>query len=157
MLRKYIYILVVVNVKLSVGVSSPGSLEGNADKVFLQDIVENRATEATVLIKDLVDDVLKYKRSARVLSTEVFPVTHPAINLALISANFGGNVVLDNLGEGILILDIAHPAGQLRMPDGSVATDKLVICGSPLNKSVHALEVKAALGGLHSIPLATEL
>ena len=82
-----VYILVVVNVKLSVGVSSPGSLEGNADKVFLQDIVENRATEATVLIKDLVDDVLKYKRSACVLSTEVFPVTHPAINLALVSAN----------------------------------------------------------------------
>ena len=43
------------------------------------------------------------------------------------------------------------------MPDGGVATDKLVICSSPLNKSVHALEVEVALGGFHSIPLATEL
>jgi hypothetical protein len=43
--------LVVVDVTLSVGVSLLGGLEGDADEVFAENVVENAGTEAAVLLE----------------------------------------------------------------------------------------------------------
>ena len=50
--------VVVVDVQLGVRVGLASSLEGSGDETLTQHIVEHGGTEATILGKDLVDDVL---------------------------------------------------------------------------------------------------
>ena len=50
--------IVIVDVELSVGVGSTGSLEGSGDEALTEDVVEDGGAEATIFSEDLVDDVL---------------------------------------------------------------------------------------------------
>jgi len=50
--------VVVVDVTLSIRSSLLGGLECDADKVLTKDTGEDRVTEGTILVEDLVDDVL---------------------------------------------------------------------------------------------------
>lgn len=51
--------VVVVDVELAVGVGGAGGLEGNADVVLADDIEPVALSEGSVLVEDLVDDVLR--------------------------------------------------------------------------------------------------
>jgi hypothetical protein len=73
-------------------------------------------------------------------------------DLAGITANDLGDVVLNNAGQGTRVADRRHPAGQLRVPDGSVSTDELVVLNSPVDKGVKTVEVEVALRGLDGVP-----
>ena len=56
--RERLGLLVLVDIQLGVRVCCPGGFEGNADKVFFQDVVEDRAAETSVLVEDFIDDIL---------------------------------------------------------------------------------------------------
>lgn len=62
--------------------------------------------------------------------------THPSVDLALPAAHFGGDVVLHDGRQGGFIGDARDPARQLRVPDGRVATDQLVVGCRPVNQVV---------------------
>ena len=50
-------------------------------------------------------------------------------------------MVLEDLGQLRLVTDVRNPAGQLRVPAESVATDGLVVGNGPVNKVVGTGEV----------------
>lgn len=50
--------VVVVDVELAVGVGLTSGLEGNADVVFADDVEPVALPESSILVEDLVDDVL---------------------------------------------------------------------------------------------------
>jgi hypothetical protein len=64
---------------------------------------------------------------------------------------------LDDGGQGRLVADLGHPAGQLRVPDGSVTTDKNLVVRSELDGLVGGAEGELATGALGGIPLHTML
>ena len=90
--------LVVVDVQLGVGVGGTSSLESDADKVLTEDTVEDAVAQGTVLVEDLVDNV-------------------PGVDLALVAAHHVGDVVLENLGQGVAVVDVLDPLGKLGVPD----------------------------------------
>jgi hypothetical protein len=51
--------LVIVDVELAVWISSTGGLEGNADELLAENTGEHRVSHATILVEDLVDDILR--------------------------------------------------------------------------------------------------
>jgi hypothetical protein len=55
--------IVVIDIQNGVGVSLPGRLEGNPDKVLSKDVGEDRRSEGAVLVEHLVDDVLSGEQS----------------------------------------------------------------------------------------------
>jgi len=126
--------IVVVDVQLRIRIRSPRSREGNLDEILAEHIVEDRAPERAILIKDLVDDV-------------------PSIDLALILAHDLVDVVLHGRLKGCLISDGRHPAGKLTVPHGGVATQKLAVVGGELDSLVRCAEVETTLGALGCVPL----
>ena len=126
--------VVVVDVQLGGRVSSLGGLESNADKVLAKDVVEDTGTEASVLGEHLVDDV-------------------PGVDLALAASHDGLDVVLHDGGQSGLVTDLADPRGQLRVPDGGVATDELAVVLGKLDRLVGSAKVEVAARGLGGIPL----
>lgn len=62
-------------------------------------------------------------------------------------------MVLNDAGQGILVGDAANPGRQLRVPNGGVSANKLVIGGGPVDEIVSAVKAEAALRWLGSIPL----
>jgi hypothetical protein len=49
---------VVVDVEFGIWVGSAGSTESDADKVFAENIAEDRGAEGAIIAEDLIDDVL---------------------------------------------------------------------------------------------------
>ncbi len=90
--------LVVVDVEDRVGVRLARSLERNVDEALAEDIREDRGAQGTVLVEDLVRDV-------------------PRPDFARVATRDVRDVVLDDRGEGRLVVDRRDPAGELRMPD----------------------------------------
>lgn len=78
-------------------------------------------------------------------------------NLSCISADFGGDVLLDDRGESSLVLDVGDPAWELGVPNGGVSTNKLVIGLSPVDEEIEVTEVEGALGGFNCLPFSSGL
>jgi len=62
-------------------------------------------------------------------------------------------VVLDGGGQGGLVVDLADPAGQLRVPHKGVAADGLVVLLGPVDEVVGAAPRVGALLALQALPL----
>lgn len=77
-------------------------------------------------------------------------------DLALVSSDRRGDVVLDDCRQCRFVPDIGHPSGQLRMPNSGVSTDDLVIRNSKINQSIKASEVEVAPRALDRVPFATK-
>jgi hypothetical protein len=141
--------VVVVDVQLGRGVSGTSGLEGNADVVLADDLQPVALPESTVLVEDLVGDVLR--SSVLVSMKTAFRTTHPCVDLALVAADDGLDVVLHDRDQGGLVVDGGDPAGDLAVPDKGVTTDELAVGLSPVDEPVSTSEVELAtrrLGGI---------
>ena len=143
--------VVVVDVELAVGVDRTSGLEGNADVVLADDLEPMAVPEASVFVEDLVDDVLGLLASCESLRER--PDPYPGENLALVAAHDGPDVVLHHGNQSVLVSDLGDPARQLRVPNERVATDELVVTGSPVDEGIGALEVELATRRLSGIEL----
>jgi hypothetical protein len=63
-------------------------------------------------------------------------LTYPSIDLALVTPHDGLDVRRHDALQRGLVIDRAHPARQLRVPDGGVATDELVVGRRPIDEVV---------------------
>lgn len=63
-----------------------------------------------------------------------------------------GDVVLNHVGELCLVLDVADPAWQLRMPDECVASHDLIVLSCVVGKVIGASVGEFALRGLRGVP-----
>lgn len=70
--------------------------------------------------------------------------SYPSVNFALIPSSELIDVVLDNLGEGVLVVDARHPARELGVPNEGVSSKKLATAGSPVRDLVSVAEVELA-------------
>lgn len=110
--------VVVIDVELSIWISGTCSAESNTDKVLSENPGENTiSTEVAVLAEDLINNI-------------------PVDNLALVMGHNIGNVVLDDRSQGVTIVDILYPRGDLSMPEESVTANKLAILTSKVNNTV---------------------
>lgn len=62
--------------------------------------------------------------------------TYPGIHFALVTANELVDMVHHDLLQLGFVPNTADPIGQLRMPDGSVSTNELVVGSGPVDKVV---------------------
>jgi hypothetical protein len=83
--------------------------------------------------------------------------TNPGVDLALVVSNLSGNVVLNDGGEGILITDLADPAGELRVPESVVPANQQAVLLGEADQVVTGSEVEAATAWLNGIPFHTIL
>jgi hypothetical protein len=147
-----VHLLVVVDVTLSSWVCGLGCLESNADKVLTEDVVKDASTEATVLLELRQSQCLFQKpgawRSSYHLVDDV-----PSVDLTLVAAHGLADVVLHDAGQGGLVPDRGDPAGQLRVPHGSVTTDELAIVLCELGSLIGGAEVEGTTLRLDGIPL----
>lgn len=90
--------VVIVDVQLGVGVSLARGLEGNGDEALAKDVGEDGGAQTTIFVEDLVHDI-------------------PGADLSSVTACNGGDVILDDGGQGGLVADGGHPGRELRMPD----------------------------------------
>jgi hypothetical protein len=79
--------------------------------------------------------------------------THPCVDLALVATHNGLDVVLHDRDQGVLVIDLADPAGQLAVPDEGVATDQFAVGGGPVDKVVRVGKLEVATRGLGGIEL----
>jgi len=100
--------VVVVDVQLRGRIGGTRCAEGDANKVLAENAAEDAVAERAVFSKDLVDDI-------------------PLDDLALVACDRGGDMVLDNLGQGVAVVDVLHPLRQLGVPKEGMATDELAI------------------------------
>jgi hypothetical protein len=126
--------VVVVDVELGLWVGGLCGSESSGDKVLAENVVEDGRAEGAVFVEDLVDYV-------------------PGVDLA----GVGGHELLDVSNHDLLELGLVgdgrDPGGELGVPDGSVATDELVVLGGEADERVGAVEGELALGSLGGIPL----
>lgn len=80
-------------------------------------------------------------------------MTYPVVDLALVAATDGADVLLDHTRELVTVVDLVDPAGELRVPDKGVATDGLVALGGPVDEVVSLAPVVLALAGVETLPL----
>ena len=113
--------VVVVDVELGGRISGTCCAEGDADKVLAENTAEDAVTKRAVLCKDLIDDI-------------------PLDDLALVAGDHGGDMVLDNLSQGVAVVDVLHPLRQLSVPEEGVATDELAVSLSKVDNSVSVRE-----------------
>lgn len=107
--------------------------------------------ESTILVEDLVGDILH--SSVRGSTKAVFYTTHPCVDLALVTADNGVDVVLHDSDQGVLVVDLGDPVGKLAVPDKGVTTDELAVGLGPVDEPVSTVEVEVATGRLSSIEL----
>lgn len=67
--------------------------------------------------------------------------------------NLGSDVVLDDSGQSSLVLDVGNPSRELRVPQGSMASDELAIGGGEVCHGVSAAEGESVTRRLDSVPL----
>lgn len=117
--------LVIVDVELSRWIRSTRSLEGDADEVLAEDVLENGRAHGAILIEDLVHDV-------------------PVVDLALVAGYHLGDVVLQDGRQRRLVGDLRHPARELRVPAQRVATNQLAVRRRPVDEVIGGGPVEAA-------------
>lgn len=89
--------IVVIDVELRCRVCCTRSPEGNIDEILAEDLIEDRLTEVTAVIKDLVDNILfNVFLLGSVIPNRSPKKTYPSIDLSLIAAHEGCDVVLDD-------------------------------------------------------------
>ena len=130
--------VVVVDVELGLWVGGLGSSESGGDKVLTENVVEDGRAERTVFVEDLVDYV-------------------PSIDLAGVGAHELLDVSNHDFLELSLVGDGRDPGGKLRMPDGGVTADELLVLRGKADERVGTVESELALGTLGGIPLHTVL
>lgn len=79
--------------------------------------------------------------------------TYPCVDLALVAAHDGPDVILHHRNQGVLVTDLADPAGELGVPNEGVAADHLAVAGGPVDKVVSSIEVEVAARRLSGIEL----
>ena len=79
-------------------------------------------------------------------------MTYIAVDLALVPRHDSRDVVLDDLGQRGLVLDVADPAGELRVPDKGVPADGLVVLGGPVDEVVGLTPAVGALLVVDALP-----
>ena len=126
--------VIVVEEQLCVGVGSSGSLEGNIKELLAEESVEDGVTECSVVLEDFVANV-------------------PVHNLTLVPGHDGGDVVLNDRGQGSSIGNVGNPTWQLRVPDQSVTSDLLTVGGCVVDQVVGSGHGEGVLTPLSSIPL----
>jgi hypothetical protein len=127
--------VVIVEAEFGIWISSTSSLESNIKETSTtKDIGEDRRTNASVIIEDLVGDI-------------------PSVDLALISASNGSNVGLDNRSESSLVGDVLDPLWELRVPSECVSTDHLVVRSSPVDQGIGIAPAVGILRWLNILPL----
>lgn len=62
-------------------------------------------------------------------------------------------MVLHDRNQGVLVVDLGDPAGQLGVPHQSVSTDELVVGLSPVDEVVSTTELEVATRRLSGIEL----
>ena len=77
-------------------------------------------------------------------------------DLALVSSDRRGDVILDDGRQCRFVPDIGHPSWQLRMPNSGVSTDNLVVRNSKIDQSIKASEVEVTPRALDRVPFATK-
>ena len=115
--------VIVVDVKLGIRVSGACSAERDANEVLAENAAEDAVAEGAVLGEDLVDDV-------------------PVEDLALVARDHCGDVVLDDLGQGVAVVDVLHPLRELGVPDEGVAADLLAVGLGEVDNGICVREVK---------------
>ena len=107
------HLLVIVDVELGVRVCSPCRLESDGDEALTKDVVEDRRAEGSVLVEDLVADVLQ-----NVLGFMGIVImrgdTYPRADLALEMAGDVGDMVLDDRGQSCLVIDVRDLCASMR-------------------------------------------
>ena len=143
--------VVIVDVELGRRVSGTSSLEGNADVVLADDLHPVALPESTILVEDLVGDVL---RSLVWGSKETASrTTHPCVDLALVAAHDGLDVVLHHGNQSVLVVDLGDPGRQLRVPHERVTTDELAVALGPVDDSIGTAELEVTTRRLSGIEL----
>lgn len=79
--------------------------------------------------------------------------THPSPDLALPPPHDGLDVLLHGRRERRLVLDVADPAGELRVPDERMAADRDVALRGPVDEVVGLAPVVRALLVVETLPL----
>lgn len=97
--------IVVVDVKLCGRISCTRGLEGNVDEGLAENFVEDRLAEVATVIEDLVDDILIIIVSILYRSLGSLE-TYPSVYLSLITGNKCGDMVLEDRGQGSLVIDV---------------------------------------------------
>ena len=62
-------------------------------------------------------------------------------------------MVLHDRDQGVLVVDLGDPVGELAVPDKGVTTDLLAVGLSPVDEPVGTVEVEVATGRLSGIEL----
>lgn len=70
------FLLVIIDVELSLGIDRPGGLKGNADKVLAEDVVEHTLSQGAILVEDLIHHVLRSSVMARDRSCRYSDASH---------------------------------------------------------------------------------
>ena len=127
--------VVVVDVQLGVGVGAASSTESNSDEVLTKDTAKDTVAETAVLSEDLVYNV-------------------PVGDFALVARYHSGDMVLDDLSQGVAVPDVIHPLGKLGVPKKSVATDLLAVGLSPIDDAVSIAEAELVALGWKQVSLS---
>jgi hypothetical protein len=143
--------VVVVDVQLAGRVGRAGSLEGDADVVLADDIEPVALPEGSVLVEDLVHDVLGSLASCG--SFEECLCAYPDEDLALVAAHDGLDVILHHGNQSVLVVDLGDPGRQLRVPNERVTADELAVALGPVDDSVGTSELEVATRRLSGIEL----
>jgi hypothetical protein len=143
--------VVVVDVQLAGRVGRAGSLEGDADVVLADDIEPVALPEGSVLVEDLVHDVLGLLASCG--SFEECLCAYPDEDLALVAAHDGLDVILHHGNQSVLVVDLGDPGRQLRVPNERVTTDELAVALGPVDDSIGTSELEVATRRLSGIEL----
>lgn len=126
--------VVVVEVELAVWIGLGGGTESNLNGLLTEEAVEDGVTVVSVVLEDLVGDI-------------------PVLDLALPARDEGGDVGLEDAGEGSGIVDVADPLWELGVPEESVATDVLAVLSGVVDEVVTTGKVEVAMGWLGRVPL----
>jgi hypothetical protein len=126
--------VVVIEVELAVWIGLGGGAEGDFDGLLTEEAVEDGVTVGSVILEDLVGNV-------------------PVLDLALPASDEGGDVVLEDGGEGGSITDVADPLWELRVPEESVTTDVFAVLLGVVDEVITTGKVEGATGRLGAIPL----
>ena len=62
-------------------------------------------------------------------------------------------MVLHDRDQGVLVVDLGDPVGELAVPDKGVTTDLLAVGRGPVDEPVGTVEVEVATGRLSGIEL----
>jgi hypothetical protein len=120
--------------------------------IAYQNVVKDAGTEVAVLLCYLISLIFD-KDDSDCVFTEYFVQNIPCIDLSLEVAHQSVDVILNHGGKGCSVANLRNPSRQLRVPDGRVPTDELVVVGSELCGLVGGTESELATGALSRIPL----